>query len=234
MKRVLLTGADFTIVEPNGDTALHRAASRGNPEIIQSMLEHGACVDARTPSLCTPLMAAVMNVHCNENEQDSQLAIEKLIAASSDLNQVGETGNTALILAVAELCQVDTGSGILAVDSHVVSNCEMRRMNVSVSISLIEAGQTFCLYQMHWLEARAAGRCRPHDCKLRRHYSTTLCNTTRRRGDSAEHARTRSACRSANCKRRHCTSPCCQKAKEEHNAATAQSRCIRCCLALLM
>ena len=97
------------------------------------MLEHGACVDARTPRLCTPLMAAVMKAHRNENSQNSQLTIEKLIAANSDLNAVDEDGSTALMLAVAELWDLDN-----------ISNCEIRRVNASVSISLIEAGQKCC------------------------------------------------------------------------------------------
>ena len=133
LKHVLLSGADLAFVNSDGDTALHSAACRGDPEIIQSMLEHGACVDARTPRLCTPLMAAVMKAHRNENGLNSQLTIEKLIAANSDLNAVDGEGNTALMLAVLE--SWDVGN---------ILNCEMRRVNVSVSISLIEAGQTSC------------------------------------------------------------------------------------------
>ena len=129
LNHVLLSGADIAFVNSDGDTALHSAACRGDPEIIQSMLEHGACVEARTPRLCTPLMAAVMKAHRNENSQNSQLAIEKLIAANCDLNAVDEDGNTALMLAVLE-----------SWDFEYILNCEMRRVNASVSISLIEAG----------------------------------------------------------------------------------------------
>ena len=162
------------------------------------MLEHGACVDARTPGGCTPLMSAALKAHANENRHDSQLTIEKLIAANSDLNAVDEKGNTAIMQIVAELWDLDN-----------ILNCEMRRVRTSVSVTLIEAGQKFCLYQMHWLEACVAGRCRPHDCKLIRQYSTTFCSRTRRRGDSAEHAGARGACGSANCKRQNCASHCC-------------------------
>ena len=109
--------------------------------MIQSMLEHGACVNARsTPApgmvsrLCTPLMSAVMKAHRSENGQNSQLTIEKLIAASSDLNAVDEEGKTALILAVVESWDLDN-----------ILNCETRRVNASVSISLVDAGQKFCL-----------------------------------------------------------------------------------------
>ena len=139
LSRVLLSGADLTIVDPVGDTALHYAARRGDPEILQSMLEHGACVDARsTPRLCTPLMSAVMKAHRNENGLNSQLTIEKLIAANSDLNAVDENGITVLMMAVGVLAELW--------DSDVVPNCETRRVITSVSISLIEAGQTFCLH----------------------------------------------------------------------------------------
>ena len=218
-KSVLLTGADLAFVNSSGDTALHHAACRGDPKLIQSMLEHGACVDARTPGGCTPLMAAALKAHANGNKHNSQLTIEKLIAANSDLNAVDEKGNTALVLAVLE-----------DQNAVIISNCETRRVTASISITLIEAGQTFCLYQMHWLEACAASRCRPHDCKLKGRNSTAFCSTTRRHGNQPEHARARSACRSANCKRQHCTSPCYPSAKQKHDAGAAQSRYIVCCL----
>ena len=121
--------------------------------MIQSMLEHGACVNARsTPApgmvsrLCTPLMSAVMKAHRNENSQNSQLTIEKLVAANSDLNAVDETGNTALILAVVESWDLDNSNP--GTRCAFWQNYEMRRVNVSVCITLVEAGQTFCLYQM--------------------------------------------------------------------------------------
>ena len=79
------------------------SAALAGPQIIQSMLAHGACVDARTYRGRTPLISAVLNVHSNENKQNSQNTIEKLIAANSDLNAVNEDGNTALMLAVLEL-----------------------------------------------------------------------------------------------------------------------------------
>ena len=145
---MLLTGSDLATVNSCGHTALHFAACRGDPEILQRMLEHGACVDARsTPSGCTPLMSAVMKAHLNRNSQNLQLTVEKLVAANCDLNAVDEQGNTALMLAVN--CENQTViTELLNLDN--ILNCEMRRFRTSVSITLIEAGQTFCLCQMHW------------------------------------------------------------------------------------
>ena len=56
---MLLAGADLTIANSNGDTALHFAASRGDPAIVQSMLEHGAPVDQQTAEGSTALYIAV-------------------------------------------------------------------------------------------------------------------------------------------------------------------------------
>ena len=54
-----LAGADVTIVNSNGDTAMHFAAFRGDTEIVQSMLEHGAFVDAQAAKGSTALHLAV-------------------------------------------------------------------------------------------------------------------------------------------------------------------------------
>ena len=59
MKRVLLAGADLTIANSKGETALHFAASRGDPAIVQSMPEHGAPVDEQTADGSTALYIAV-------------------------------------------------------------------------------------------------------------------------------------------------------------------------------
>ena len=98
-------------------------------------------------------MSAVMKAHLNRNSENLQLTIEKLVAANCDLNAVDEQGNTALMLAVN--CENQTViTELLNLDN--ILNCEMRRFRSSVSITFIEAGQTFCLYQMHWFEACAA------------------------------------------------------------------------------
>ena len=54
-----LAGADLTIVNSKGETALHFAACRGDTEIVQSMLEHGAPVDQQAADGNTALHLAV-------------------------------------------------------------------------------------------------------------------------------------------------------------------------------
>ena len=55
----MLVGADLTIASLKGDTALHFAARRGDPTIVQSMLEHAAFVDEQGANGNTALHLAV-------------------------------------------------------------------------------------------------------------------------------------------------------------------------------
>ena len=115
-----LAGADLTIAASNGFTALHIAIRRGDPAIVQSMLEHGASVDCplhfgrtenmlrhstsvdvRTSRLRTPLMVAVLNYHREDR------VIQALIAAKADLNAVDEDGTTALTMAINHIVHAD-------------------------------------------------------------------------------------------------------------------------------
>ena len=137
LKRVLLTGADLTIANMHGDTALHLGARLGNPAIVQSLLEHGAPLNARTPELRTPLMAAMLGFHLGDRV-NMQRTTEMLIAANADLNAVGHTGQTALFIAV---CQA----------AFSPSNVTYF-VPASVCIALIEAGQNCHLYQMYFIE----------------------------------------------------------------------------------
>ena len=59
MKRVLLAGADVTIANSIGYTALHMAAQLGGQAVMQSMLEHGAPVDQQCRDGSTALHIAI-------------------------------------------------------------------------------------------------------------------------------------------------------------------------------
>ena len=59
MKHVLLAGADLTIANSDGITALHFATRLEDAAIVQSMLEHGAPVDQQTANGGTALHLAV-------------------------------------------------------------------------------------------------------------------------------------------------------------------------------
>ena len=137
LKRALLTGADLTIANMHGDTALHLGARLGDLSVMQSLLEHGAPLDARTPELRTALMTAMLGFHLGDRV-NMQRTTEMLIAANADLNAVGHTGQTALFIAV---CQA----------AFSPSNVTYF-VPASVCIALIEAGQNCHLYQMYFIE----------------------------------------------------------------------------------
>ena len=124
---MLLSGADLTIENSKGETALHFAAQRGDPTLVQSILEHGAFVDVRsTSSGRTPLMTALAGFHL-QDRADMQRTVEVLIAANADLNAVCHGGNTAITAAMEKI--------------EKSNNIETFIVPASVCITLIEAGQ---------------------------------------------------------------------------------------------
>ena len=96
MKRVLLTGADLTIANTDGNTALHLGARTGDLAIMQSLLEHGAPLDACSPEHShTPLMTTVFGFHLRDRV-NMQRITEVLIAANANLNAVDHVGGVHL------------------------------------------------------------------------------------------------------------------------------------------
>ena len=118
----MLAGADLAIASPNGNTALHHAAVRGDPAIIQSMFDHGALLDARNTKLLTPLMVLLISFRL-ENRVNMQETTEMLIAANADLNTIDEDGKSALLRAVGD------------------NNTVTYHVPACVCIRLIEAGE---------------------------------------------------------------------------------------------
>ena len=100
LKRVLLTGADLTIANTDGNTALHLGARTGELAIIQSLLSTERLWDACSPEHShTPLMAAVFGFHLRDRV-NMQRITEVLIAANADLNAVDHVGQNALLVAL--------------------------------------------------------------------------------------------------------------------------------------
>jgi uncharacterized protein len=89
-KMVLNTKAD---INRTGWTPLHYAATAGNLEITQFLLNQGAMVNARSPNETTPLMMAVFN----GNEQ----VIKVLLDKGADLKMRNDQGYTAIDVATA-------------------------------------------------------------------------------------------------------------------------------------
>ncbi|NJM05823.1 sigma-70 family RNA polymerase sigma factor [Candidatus Gracilibacteria bacterium] len=73
-------------------TALHRAAALGAHELAQTLLEHGAAIEARTPNGQTPLHVAVLN--------DRMVVVSLLLEHGADPNGATDRGMTPLHWAV--------------------------------------------------------------------------------------------------------------------------------------
>jgi hypothetical protein len=78
--------------EHTADRLLHRAAAKGNLEIVKLLLDNGADVGARGESNRTPL-------HCAANAGTIPVA-EVLLAHGADLEATDETGQTPLFAAI--------------------------------------------------------------------------------------------------------------------------------------
>ena len=82
---------DVNATDVDSSTALHWAAQRNNPEIVDLLLAAGANAKAVTRYNVTPLALACMN--------GNEVIIERLLKAGADANGASEEGQTALMTA---------------------------------------------------------------------------------------------------------------------------------------
>jgi ankyrin repeat protein len=90
---LLNAGADCEQkLNEEGETALHRALKRSNPDMVDALINLGADVNATTKTLLTPLHYAAWR----EAKGSSTKCMEQLIAANVALDKTDIQGNTAL------------------------------------------------------------------------------------------------------------------------------------------
>ena len=93
VEKLLASGKDANAVNPSGKwrgyTALHLAAQHDKPDVILTLLKHGANVDARNEEEDTPLLIAVA-------EEKSDRTIETLLKGGADIDAADSIGLTAL------------------------------------------------------------------------------------------------------------------------------------------
>ena len=75
-------------VNQTGWTALHYAATVGNNEIVQLLLDHHAYIDAESPNKTTPIMMAARGGHI--------LTVKLLLDGGADATLKNELGMTAI------------------------------------------------------------------------------------------------------------------------------------------
>lgn len=86
--------ADVNAAEADGFTALHWAAQRNNPELVNLLIAAGANVRASSRYHITPLYLA-----CNNG---NPAIADRLLAAGADANEIALEGQTALMTAAAQ------------------------------------------------------------------------------------------------------------------------------------
>jgi ankyrin repeat protein len=113
--------ADVNTPQGDGMTALHWAASKNNPELVDVLLHAGANVKATTRiGGYTPLILAARN--------GSAKAIEPLVKAGADVNARTANGATPLMLAAAS-GDVDSVTALVEHDAEVNATESMRGLN---------------------------------------------------------------------------------------------------------
>ena len=91
MKQLIITIAAVVLVGCGPsvpDISIHRAAEKGNIEVVKKHLANGADINARDSDGLTPLIQAAFKGH---NE-----LVELLIAEGADVNAKDDDGSTAL------------------------------------------------------------------------------------------------------------------------------------------
>ncbi len=92
VRALLKQGADVSVAEGDGITALHLAARAGDAELVQVLVYAGANMRATTRlGAYTPLMMAAQAGH--------SAAVAALIAGGADVNATSTTGTTPLMFA---------------------------------------------------------------------------------------------------------------------------------------
>ena len=114
----LKAGSDTNIADVRGYTCLMRAVNGDySKELLETIIDHGADVNATDKDNCTALMLACTNRHVG--------AIHVLLKAGSDTNIADVRGYTCLMNAVDGDCSeemletlIDHGAGVNATDKH--------------------------------------------------------------------------------------------------------------------
>lgn len=109
---LLKYGADITVTDDNGCTALHDACLSGNASTVSLLLRHGASVNARTLNGATPLMVA--------SRSDKVECVELLLEWGADVDERNTNDSTALHGAKAAVASilVAHGADIESKDSY--------------------------------------------------------------------------------------------------------------------
>jgi ankyrin repeat protein len=114
-------------------TLLHLAAEHSSAEVVRSLLEHGAEIDAKAGAKWTPLLIAC-------DRRNTKVA-KVLLDYNADTQQVNSAGRTAIMLAARQddaalvSLLIDSGADVLAVDmSGWDALCHAAESSTSVQI----------------------------------------------------------------------------------------------------
>ncbi len=92
LEQLLQQGADIRATDPEGNTALHRAASKGQLKSARILVQNGAALNRKNKKGETPLYLAALNGH-------RKLA-EWLLKQGADTRPATRKGGTALLAAI--------------------------------------------------------------------------------------------------------------------------------------
>jgi ankyrin repeat protein len=109
---LLAGGADVNTPEPDGTTALHWAAHRGDVDLVRRLIGAGANVNAKNDYGATPMSEAAVVA-------DPAL-IEALLAAGADVESPNADGQTALMI-VARTSRVEAARLLLKRGANVAA-----------------------------------------------------------------------------------------------------------------
>ena len=112
VKNLIAANADVNAADSEGDTVLHYAVQKGDPEIVKILISAGADIHAVTSSQMTALMMATSceSPFCMDLETKVQL-VQVLLQANAAVNAQDALGNTALHYAALVESNSDDFSG---------------------------------------------------------------------------------------------------------------------------
>jgi hypothetical protein len=102
-------------------TALHYAAAAGNNEIVQTLLDRGADINARSPNLTTPLMIAAYEGYFP--------TVQLLLERGADVTLKNETGLNA-----ADYAKRFDRKDIIELVDRYLKKAEQERMDLEQDV----------------------------------------------------------------------------------------------------
>ena len=170
--RILLNkGADVSVVDEDGSTALHQASNAGHVEVVTALVKAGADIEATTSSGLTPIHLAAGFGHLE--------VVKELVKAGAALQEMDSSGYSPLLWAVAgEHLEVVTALVEAGADLNATDSIGLTPLHLAAKNGHLAVMQALMIDRASYVNTRGSfgetplrvaitfGRCSPRAVRL--------------------------------------------------------------------